>query len=138
MFVDDIADDDSESDAWTTSLCMQCHGKIKKPRIHTQQPLRQTRQQADGRRESLGGILSTIEDNTDTIVSTMEWRRMVLPSQAESRVHQNEEGRQRAKLDVQIKRIQQHYLEQEKALEREIATLERKYKWTIEELEREA
>ena len=67
----------------------------------------------------------------------MEWRREVLQSLEESRDRQNGEGRRRAKLDAEIKRIQQHYREQEKVLEREFAKLERKYESTISELERE-
>ena len=66
----------------------------------------------------------------------MEWRRAVLRCQEDSRVCQNREGRWRAELDAKILKIRQHYDEQEKALERELATLERQYKWTIMKLER--
>ena len=50
---------------------------------------------------------------------------------------QYREGRSRAKLDAEIERIRQHYHEQEKVLEREIVRLERRYEWTIAQLERE-
>jgi len=138
MLIDDIADDDSESDARTMSPSMQRHGEFEKePGIHTQRPLQQTKQKANGRRESLGGVVSSIEDDTDTIVFTMEWRRTVLQFQEESRVCQNGEGHRRAKLDAEIKRIRQHYHEQKKVLETEFANLGRKYEQTITELERE-
>lgn len=60
---------------------------------------------------------------------------MVLQSQEENRVRQNREGRWRVKMDAEIKRIRQHYHQQEEVLEREIATLERKYECTIAQLE---
>lgn len=131
MSIDDIADEDSESNAGTTSLSMQRPGQSEK------QPLRRTSQRADGRRESWGGVVSSIEDNTDSIGSTMEWRRMVLQSQEENRVRQNREGRWRVKMDAEIQRIRQHYHQQEKVLEREIAALEQKYECTIAQLEKE-
>jgi hypothetical protein len=88
MFVDDIADDDSESDAGPT------------------------------------------------LPSNASMQRQ---SQDESRIRHNGElkGPRRAKLEADIKRVQQHYDEQEKVLKKELATLERRYKWTIAELERE-
>ena len=80
MFIDDIADDDSGSDAGATSPSMQ--------------------------RQSQGHNMEI-------------------------------EGRRQTKLDADIKRIQNHYDEQEKVLEKELAKVERRYEWAIAELERE-
>jgi hypothetical protein len=140
MTIADLVDEGSGSDAdTTTSRRKQRHGELEKLRSHTPQPLRR-RQQADGRRESWDCVASSIEDNTDVIASTMEWRRMVMQSQKETQAtntRQYREGRSRAKLDAEIERIRQHYHEQEKVLEREIVRLERRYEWTIAQLERE-
>ena len=71
-----ITDEGLVSDAGTTiSHSMQRGGEFeKKPGFHTPQPLRRRRPQADGRRESLGCVASSIGENTDAMVYTMEWR----------------------------------------------------------------
>jgi hypothetical protein len=139
----DLVDESPGSDAdTTTSLRKQRHGELEKRlRSHTSHPPRRG-QQADGRRQSWDSVASSIdsEDNTDVIASTMEWRRMVMQSQKESQAtstRQHREGHSRAKLDAEIERIRRHYLKQEKILEREIVRLERRYEWTIAQLERE-
>ena len=95
MFTNDIVDDDSESDARSTSPSAQRHGEL------------------------------------------MEWRRTVLQFQEESHARQNGKGPGHEKLDAEIKRIQQHYHEQEEVLKKEFVALELRYKWAIAELERE-
>lgn len=140
MTITNLDDEGSGSNADTTkSRRKQRHGELERLRSHTPQPLRR-REQVICRRESWDCVTSSIEDNTDAIASTMEWRRMVLQSQKESQAtstHQYREGRSRAKLDAEVQRIRQHYLKQEKILEREIVRLERRYEWTIAQLERE-
>ncbi|KAH9983872.1 cytochrome P450, partial [Russula vinacea] len=140
MTITNVDDEGSGSNADTTEFRRkQRHGELERLRSHTPQPLRR-REQVICRRESWDCVTSSIEDNTDAIASTMEWRRMVLQSQKESQAtstHQYREGRSRAKLDAEVQRIRQHYLKQEKILEREIVRLERRYEWTIAQLERE-
>lgn len=142
MTIADLVNEGSGSDADTaTTPRMRRHGEFEKRLgIHTRQPLRR-KQQADDRRGSRGCVAaSSIEDNTDTMVSTMEWRRRVLQSQEESQAasaRQHREERRRAKLEAEIERIRRHYHKQEKVLEREIVRLERRYEWAIAQLERE-
>jgi hypothetical protein len=83
-----------------------------------------------------------IKMDPDRVASTLEWRARVLQSRGAPQVtsshqwHTAEEHRH-SSLEIKIEGIRQHYREQEKVLETEIAKHEQRYKCAIEQLEKE-
>ena len=72
---------------------------------------------------------ASIERNPDNLASILEWGRRLLQSQdatqaSSSRQQHTAEERWRASLEIEIGRTRKHYNEQEKILEREVATRE--------------
>jgi hypothetical protein len=94
--------------------------------------------------KGLGGVAPFTGRSPDKMALTLEWRGRVLHSQAatqattSSRQQRTTEERGCASLeDIEIERIQQHYQEQERILEREIEKHEKRYKEAIEQLKKE-
>jgi hypothetical protein len=123
MSIADAVDEDRDSGASTaTNPCMQ-------------------RGSGDSEK-GLCGVVPFIERNPDKVASTLEWRGRVLHSQeatqaTNSRQQHTAEERWRASLKIEIERIRQHYREQESIIEEEVVKHEQRYKWAIEQLEKE-
>jgi hypothetical protein len=123
MFIADAVDENSDLDASTgTSPCVQRGSGDSKKR--------------------LGSVTPFIGRNPYNVASTLGWRGRVIHSQeatqaTSSRRLPTAEERWRASLEIEIKRIRQHYYEQEKILEREIVKHEQRYENAMRELEQE-
>ena len=123
MFIADAVDEDCDLDVSTATS----------PR----------RQRGGGdSKKGLGGVAPFIERNPDNTALTLGWRGRVLHSQEATQVtsyrqRYTAEERWRASLELEIERIQQHYHEQERILEREVVKHEQRYELAIKQLEKE-
>jgi hypothetical protein len=92
--------------------------------------------------KGLDGVAPLIKRDPDSMASTLEWRERVLQSHEAAQATSSHQRRtaeecRHASLDIKLERIRQHYRRQEKVLETEIAKHEQRYKWAMEQLEKE-
>ena len=124
MFITDVIDEDSDSDAASTAAIY-----------------RMQRGSGDSKKRP-DGVVPYIERNPDNLATTLEWRGRVLRSQeatqaSSSRRKNTTKERWRASLETEIEGIREHYHKLEKVLDDEITKLEQSYEWEVKKLEKE-